>query len=110
VRARYVIGCDGARSAVRGAIGGALHGDAANQAWGVIDVLAVTDFPDWRMKSFVRSQDEGILMVLPREGGHLVRLYVELDKLASTSAWPTAPWAAGHHRQGAAHPAPFRST
>jgi phenol 2-monooxygenase len=81
LRANYVIGCDGARSAVRGAIGGALHGDAAHQAWGVMDVLAITDFPDWRMKSFVRSKDEGILMVLPREGGHLVRLYVELDAL-----------------------------
>ena len=81
LRANYVIGCDGARSTVRSAIGGALHGDAAHQAWGVMDVLAVTDFPDWRMKSFVRSQDEGILMVLPREGGHLVRLYVELDQL-----------------------------
>jgi len=81
VRANYVVGCDGARSNVRAAIGGALHGDAAHQAWGVIDLLAVTDFPDWRMKSFVRSQDEGILMVLPREGGHLVRLYVELDAL-----------------------------
>jgi phenol 2-monooxygenase len=81
VRANYVIGCDGARSNVRTAIGGALHGDAAHHAWGVMDVLAVTDFPDWRMKSFVRSQDEGILMVLPREGGHLVRLYVELDRL-----------------------------
>jgi phenol 2-monooxygenase len=81
VRANYVIGCDGARSAVRSAIGGALHGDAAHQAWGVMDLLAVTDFPDWRMKSFVRSLDEGILMVLPREGGHLVRLYVELDNL-----------------------------
>jgi phenol 2-monooxygenase len=81
VRANHVIGCDGARSAVRGAIGGALHGDAAHQAWGVMDVLAVTDFPDWRMKSFVRSQHDGILMVLPREGGHLVRLYVELDHL-----------------------------
>jgi phenol 2-monooxygenase len=81
VRANYVVGCDGARSNVRSAIGGALHGDAAHQAWGVIDLLAVTDFPDWRMKSFVRSQGEGILMVLPREGGHLVRLYVELDRL-----------------------------
>jgi phenol 2-monooxygenase len=81
LRANYVIGCDGARSNVRTAIGGSLHGDAAHQAWGVMDVLAVTDFPDWRMKSFVRSQDEGILMVLPREGGHLVRLYVELDSL-----------------------------
>jgi phenol 2-monooxygenase len=83
VRANYVIGCDGARSAVRGAIGGALHGDAAHQAWGVMDVLATTDFPDWRMKSFVRSADQGILMVLPREGGHLVRLYVELDNLGA---------------------------
>jgi len=82
MRANYVIGCDGARSAVRSAIGGALHGDAAHQAWGVMDLLAVTDFPDWRMKSFVRSHDEGIVMVLPREGGHLVRLYVELDQLA----------------------------
>ena len=81
VRANYVIGCDGARSNVRASIGGALHGDAAHQAWGVMDLLAVTDFPDWRMKSFVRSKDEGILMVLPREGGHLVRLYVELDNL-----------------------------
>jgi phenol 2-monooxygenase len=81
LRANYVIGCDGARSTVRTAIGGALHGDAAHHAWGVMDVLAVTNFPDWRMKSFVRSQDEGILMVLPREGGHLVRLYVELDTL-----------------------------
>ncbi len=81
VRANYVIGCDGARSSVRGAIGGRLHGDAAHQAWGVIDLLAVTDFPDWRMKSFVRSQDDGILMVLPREGGYLVRLYVEMDSL-----------------------------
>ena len=81
VRANYVVGCDGARSSVRAAIGGALHGDAAHQAWGVIDMLAVTDFPDWRMKSFVRSQEDGILMVLPREGGHLVRLYVEMDRL-----------------------------
>ncbi|WP_180132451.1 FAD-dependent monooxygenase [Rhodoferax sp. BLA1] len=81
IRANYVIGCDGARSSVRTAIGGALHGDAAHHAWGVMDVLAVTDFPDWRMKSFVRSHDEGILMVLPREGGYLVRLYVELDRL-----------------------------
>lgn len=81
VRANYVIGCDGARSNVRAAIGGQLHGDAAHQAWGVMDVLAVTDFPDWRMKSFVRSKDDGILMVLPREGGHLVRIYVEMDNL-----------------------------
>ena len=81
LRARYVIGCDGARSSVRQAIGGALHGDAANQAWGVMDILAVTDFPDFRMKAIIQSASEGTILVLPREGGHLVRLYVELDQL-----------------------------
>ncbi len=81
VRARYVVGCEGARSRVRRAIGGQLHGDAAHQAWGVMDILAVTDFPDWRMKSIVQSGSEGSLLILPREGGYLVRLYVALDSL-----------------------------
>jgi phenol 2-monooxygenase len=81
LRARYVVGCDGARSAVRQAIGAALHGDAAHQAWGVMDVLAVTDFPDYRMKSIVQSSNEGTILFLPREGGYLVRLYVELARL-----------------------------
>lgn len=82
VRAKYVVGCDGARSAVRKAIGLELVGDSANQAWGVMDVLAVTDFPDIRFKSLIQSSGEGNIVVIPREGGHLVRLYIELDKLA----------------------------
>ena len=83
VRARYVVGCDGARSAVRKAIGRELVGDSANQAWGVMDVLAVTDFPDIRFKSAVQSE-HGNLLVIPREGGYLVRLYVEMDKLSDS--------------------------
>ncbi len=82
VRARYVVGCDGARSAVRGAIGRELRGDRANQAWGVMDVLAVTDFPDIRMKSLVKSAGQGSIIFIPREGGHMVRTYIELDALA----------------------------
>lgn len=81
VRARYVVGCDGARSAVRKAIGRELHGDSANHAWGVMDVLAVTDFPDIRYKSLIQSANDGSIIVIPREGGYLVRLYVELTKL-----------------------------
>ena len=81
VRANYVVGCDGARSAVRKAIGGELHGDAAHQAWGVMDILAVTDFPDIRMKCLIQSAKEGNILILPREGGYLFRMYVELDKL-----------------------------
>ena len=84
LKARYVVGCDGARSRVRKAIGGQLHGDAAHQAWGVIDVLVVTDFPDIRMKSIIQSQSAGSILVLPREGGYLVRLYVEMDTLSET--------------------------
>jgi phenol 2-monooxygenase len=81
VRAKYVVGCDGARSAVRQALGRALHGDSANQAWGVMDVLAVTDFPDIRLKVLIQSAGEGSIVLIPREGGYLVRIYVELDKL-----------------------------
>ncbi len=81
VRARYVVGCDGARSAVRQSLGRALHGDSANQAWGVMDVLAISDFPDMRIKSAIQSASEGSALIIPREGGYLVRLYIELDKL-----------------------------
>ncbi len=81
VRARYVIGCDGARSQVRRSMGRELVGDAANQAWGVMDVLAVTDFPDIRFKTIIHSVGGGNIIVIPREGGYLVRLYVELDAL-----------------------------
>lgn len=81
VRARYVVGCDGARSAVRKNLGITLEGDSANKAWGVMDVLLVTDFPDIRVKSFIQSKENGAVMLVPREGGYLVRLYVELDLL-----------------------------
>ena len=81
VKARYVVGCDGARSAVRKSIGRELHGDSASHVWGVMDVLAVTDFPDIRCKSLIQSANDGSLLVIPREGGYLVRIYVELTKL-----------------------------
>jgi phenol 2-monooxygenase (NADPH) len=81
VRARYVVGCDGARSTVRTCIGRTLHGDFANHAWGVMDILAVTDFPDIRMKTLIQSANGGSIIVIPREGGYLFRLYIEIDKL-----------------------------
>ena len=81
VRARYVVGCDGARSVVRRSIGQELRGDSANQAWGVMDVLAVTDFPDVRLKAVINSTHQGSIVLIPREGGYLVRIYVEMDEL-----------------------------
>ena len=82
MRARYVVGCDGARSAVRNAIGLELKGDSANKAWGVMDVLAVTSFPDIRQKTLIQSGSGGTLLIIPREGGYMARIYVEMETLA----------------------------
>ena len=81
IRAKYVVGCDGARSNIRAAIGRELVGDATNESWGVIDVLAVTDFPDIRVKCAITSADRGNILIIPREGGYLVRFYIELDEV-----------------------------
>ncbi|EXF24964.1 phenol 2-monooxygenase [Nesterenkonia sp. AN1] len=78
VWAKYVLGADGARSGVRAAIGRTLEGDKANHAWGVMDVLAVTDFPDIRRKCAIQSRSGGSILLIPREGGHLFRMYVDL--------------------------------
>ena len=81
VRAKYVVGCDGARSLVRDSIGAVPRGDFANHAWGVVDMLAVTDFPDIRLKAAIQSADEGNILLIPREGGYMVRLYVDLGEI-----------------------------
>lgn len=67
---------------MRNALGYRLKGEAARQLWGVMDVLAVTDFPDIRFKCAIQSADQGSILIIPREGGALVRLYIELDALA----------------------------
>ncbi|WAL39797.1 FAD-binding monooxygenase [Brevibacterium sp. BRM-1] len=81
VRTRYVVGCDGAHSKVRAAIGRTMSGDAANHAWGVMDVLAVTDFPDIRTKCAIQSGAGGSILLIPREGGFLFRMYVDLGEV-----------------------------
>jgi phenol 2-monooxygenase (NADPH) len=80
VDARYVVGCDGARSVVRQAIGLEMRGDVANHAWGVVDVLAVTDFPDIRLKATIQSTS-GSIVLIPREGGYMARFYVDLGEV-----------------------------
>ena len=82
VKAKYVVGSDGARSKVRASIGCSLEGDQANHAWGVMDVLAKTDFPDIRTKCAIQSSNGGSILLIPREGGHLFRMYVDLGVVA----------------------------
>ena len=78
VKARYVVGTDGAKSVVRSSTGRKLEGKFQNHRWGVVDVLANTDFPDFRLKAAIQSENGSNLLTIPREGGNLVRLYVDL--------------------------------
>src|SRR5690606_21693757 len=81
VCAKYVVGCDGARSRVREAIGRKHVGAVSYHAWGVMDILADTDFPDIRTKCAIQSHDEGSILLIPREGGFLFRMYVDLGEV-----------------------------
>ena len=81
IRAKFVVGSDGARSGVRQAIGRTHVGASAAHAWGVMDVLVNTDFPDWRTKCAINSEAGNILHI-PREGGYLSRMYIDLGEVA----------------------------
>lgn len=70
-------GCDGAHSQIRKSLGYQMVGDSTNSIWGVMDVYVQTDFPDIRRKSTLHT-DDGALLIIPREGGSLVRFYIEL--------------------------------
>lgn len=90
VRAKYLLGCDGAKSLVRRAMAGGAVGDgewsgsirmlgeASDIVWGVMDVVVKTDFPDIMSKCLIHSKSAGSIMVIPREAG-LCRLYVQLQ-------------------------------
>lgn len=52
-------------------------GDTSDSVWGVMDIFPRTDFPDIRKQVVVQS-DAGSLVIIPREGGSMVRFYIEL--------------------------------
>lgn len=70
-------GCDGAHSVVRKSLGIKMLGDSTDAVWGVMDVFPRTNFPDIRKKCTMHT-DAGNLLIIPREGGSLVRFYIEL--------------------------------
>ncbi|OQD67743.1 hypothetical protein PENPOL_c003G06339 [Penicillium polonicum] len=77
VEAKYLLGCDGAHSWVRKQLGLKLEGASRDVSWGVLDALPVTDFPDIRRRSIIKSEF-GNLMIIPRER-KLVRMYVQVS-------------------------------
>jgi phenol 2-monooxygenase len=48
-----------------------------------MDALAVTDFPDIRTRCAIQSGEGGSILLIPREGGHLFRMYVDLGEVDS---------------------------
>ncbi|KAH3576156.1 hypothetical protein KXV95_006136 [Aspergillus fumigatus] len=76
IRAKYVIGSDGAHSWVRRWLGFEMEGDSTNAVWGVVDAILDSDFPDFRRHCTILSQ-HGTILSVPRENG-MTRLYVQL--------------------------------
>ncbi|SCZ88005.1 BZ3500_MvSof-1268-A1-R1_Chr2-1g04128 [Microbotryum saponariae] len=109
IKAKYVVGCDGARSWVRKQLGLTLDGESAvrqlERLW-VSSASTVThlaawsdrelrgecsmpssrreclpnDFPDIRLKCTIHSKDQGSILIVPRER-NLVRFYVQLGSI-----------------------------
>lgn len=91
IRAKHIVGCDGAHSRVRKAFGLDLKGDTRDHIWGVVDLVVDTDFPDIRRRCAIHS-DSGSVMIIPREripsGDYLTRLYIQVDDGADASRRP----------------------
>lgn len=82
VKAKFMVGCDGAHSWVRRQLGFKLEGDSTDYIWGVLDIIPITDFPDIRMRCAIHSASAGSVMVIPREN-KLVRLYIQLQSIVT---------------------------
>ncbi|CAK7201901.1 hypothetical protein SEUCBS139899_004616 [Sporothrix eucalyptigena] len=83
VQCKYVVGCDGAHSWTRKALGPEFDmvGEMTDYIWGVLDIIPITDFPDIRNRTMIHSATNGSLMVIPREN-RLVRLYIQLTEVS----------------------------
>lgn len=102
VRAKYVVGCDGAHSWTRKMLGKEfeMHGEMTDFIWGVLDIVPITDFrmkhphsspaydnclfqiADIRTRCMIHSASSGSLMIIPRED-KLVRLYIQLTEISA---------------------------
>ncbi|KAK4239004.1 FAD binding domain-containing protein [Achaetomium macrosporum] len=83
IRAKYVVGCDGAHSWLRKQLDVALEGDLTDSVFGVVDLVPKTDFPDIRRICYLRAAT-GTILLVPR-GNKEVRLYIPVE---SGSALP----------------------
>ena len=78
VPVKYILGCDGARSAVRNqvAVESSIH--QTNDSWAVADIYAKTDFPDIRRRCNIRTEKGGLMLIPWKDNSN--RLYTLLTK------------------------------
>ncbi|TQV90676.1 hypothetical protein V2A60_006888 [Cordyceps javanica] len=96
-QARYILGCDGARSATRRAAGirSSTIAGGGEHVWAVADVHVDTDFLDYRRRCAIQTPDGGCMLIPRKDEG--LRIFLQIDgpnqeALASASA--AAPAAA----------------
>lgn len=78
VGSKYIVGGDGARSAVRNTMPNSeFNADVTTLRWAVIDGVLKSDFPDFWNKTIIKSKSNGSILGIPRERG-MTRLYIEL--------------------------------
>ena len=46
IHAKYMLGCDGAHSWTRRQLGFEMEGESKDMAWGVLDIIPITNFPE----------------------------------------------------------------
>lgn len=92
LRARFLVGADGARSRVRSAIGATLRGERTEASFVVVDLAASPDHPapDERVFHFRHPQAGGRnVLILPFQGGQRLDLQCRPDD--DVEAWVADP-------------------
>jgi len=77
VKARYLVGSDGAHSIIRKSLPIEFNGIKTDLHWGIVDAVFETDFPHRWTFGTVLSSEHGGCLIIPRERD-MVRLYAQL--------------------------------
>ncbi|KAI7881169.1 hypothetical protein K492DRAFT_177357 [Lichtheimia hyalospora FSU 10163] len=78
IRAKYLLGCDGAHSDIRKQLDIAYEGESSKKNHGVLDALVHTSFHDRKSISFIKGPFGTHACMFPREN-NLVRVMVQLS-------------------------------
>ncbi|EGX91504.1 FAD binding domain protein [Cordyceps militaris CM01] len=74
---KYILGCDGARSATRREAGIQSSSQGGEHVWAVADVYAETDFLDYRRRCAIQTPDGGCMLIPRKDEG--VRIFLQVD-------------------------------